>query len=81
MVKQLSHSMQTSELYYEQMNSRDATDAHTTTLRLLKTEITQLNDHWPLSGSPLVLKECKEHIEQFGMARTAKEVYHKCRKS
>ena len=79
--------MQTSELYYEQMNSRDATDAHTTTLRLLmkrkwsKTEITQLNDHWPLSGSPLVLKECKEHIEQFGMARTAKEVYHKCRKS
>ena len=82
-VKHLSHSMQTSEIYYEQMNSKDTTDAHTTIQSLSmkqkwsKTEITQLKDHWPLLGSPPVLKEYKEHKEQFGMARTAKEVYHK----
>ena len=82
-VKHLSHSMRISEIYYEQMNSKDATDAHTTIQSLSmkrkwsKTEITQLKDRWPLSGTPPVFKEYKQHIEQFGMARTAKEVYHK----
>lgn len=82
-VKHLSHSMRTSELYYEQMNTKDATDAHRTIHNLSmkrkwsKTEITQLKDRWPLSGSPPPLKECKQHAEQFGMARTPKELYHK----
>ena len=62
-VKHLSHIMRTSEIYYEQMNSKDATDAHTTIQSLSikrkwsKTEITQLKDRWPLSGTPPVFKE------------------------
>ena len=82
-VKHLSHSMRTSKIYYEHMNTKDATDAHKTIQSLLmkrkwsKTEITELKDRWPLSGTPPVFKECKQHVEQFGMARTAKELYHK----
>ena len=67
--------MRTSEIYYEQMNSKDTTDAHDPELSMKqkwsKTEITLLKDHWPLSGTPPVLMECEQHIEQFGMARTA----------
>ena len=33
-VKHLSHSMRTSELYYEHMNTKDATDAHASIQRL-----------------------------------------------
>ena len=62
--------MRISEIYYEQMNSKDATDAHTTIQSLSmkrkwsKTEITQLKDRWPLSGTPPVFKEYKQHIRR-----------------
>ena len=82
-VKHLSHTMKTSEQYYEIMNTKDATAAHATIKQLSlnrrwsKDEITSLTDHWPLSGSPPVFKDCKEYIKQLSMARDAKDVIYK----
>lgn len=83
LVKHLSHSMRTSELYYEVMNAKDAATAHTSiqTLSLnrrwSRNEISLLTDHWPLSESPPTLKDCKDFIELSGMARAAKDIFYK----
>ena len=82
-VKHLSHSMRTSELYYDIMNTKDATAAHAMieTLsmkrRWSRVEIAQLTDRWPLSGSPPTITDCKEMVEQLGMGRAPKVVFHK----
>ena len=84
-VEHLSHNMRTSEMYYEQVNTQDATDAHKMIQSLSmkgkwsQTEITLLKHHWPLLGTPPAptLKECQHHTQQFGMARNAKELYNK----
>ena len=75
-VKHLSHSMRTSEIYYEHMNTKDATDVYTSIQKRKwsKSETTLLKVHWPLSGAFPLLKECKQYIEQCSMARTAKNI-------
>ena len=82
-VKHLSHSMRTSELYYEHMNNKDAADAHASIYKLSlkrkwsKSEMTQITDRWPLSGRPPLVTECKECIQKWGIERSAKDIVNK----
>ena len=56
-VKLLCHSMRTSKMYYEQMNTKGVTDAHKMIQSLSmkrkwsRAEINLLKENWPLSGS------------------------------
>ena len=78
-VKHLSHSMRTSEIYYEMMNTKDAVDAHETINVLsmkrkwTKNEIKELTDRWPLPGNPPT-KDCKQILQS---TRTSKDIIYK----
>ena len=82
-VKHLSHSAQTSETYYEYMNSFDGTKAHanisalSAMRRWKQDETKQLIDKWPLSCSPPTIKAIRNFIKETTTTRTAKEILAK----
>ena len=82
-IKHLSHSMQTSEKYYEFMDTTDATEAHATIHKLSQNrrwsrrDIALLTERWPLSGNPPLLRESRQFIRDFGLTRSAKDVCYK----
>ena len=84
-VKHLSHSMQTSEQFYEFTNTKDATDAHhlihslSICRRWSQTEIAGITQYWPLSGSMPSIRECNIYLSRMGLQRSAKDLQQKWR--
>lgn len=83
-VKHLSHCAQTSETFYEFMNTRDAADAHVNITALSDmrrwkpTETELVTSRWPLSGDPPNSKEVNNFLkENPNVKRTAKEIVAK----
>ena len=64
-VKHLSHSMQTSQKYYEFMDTTNATEAHSTIRMLLlqrrwsREDIVELISKWPLAGNTPLIRDCR----------------------
>ena len=84
MVKHLSHSAHTSEVYYEYMNSNDATKAHanikalSTRQRWNQYEIELLTTRWPLSGNHPTMRDIRNFIkDNRNMTRSSKEILAK----
>ena len=81
-VKHLSHSMKTSEIFYEFLSSSDATEAHRSILNLSNSrrwsqdEIKQLTSRWPLTGKSPSFRDCRQLIEE-GLNRTVKQIIYK----
>lgn len=82
-VKHLSHSMQTSEKYYEFMTTRDAKNAHgliqhlSMTRRWSRDDIAILTEWWPLSKSPPSLKACKTFVATGSIQRSSTDILNK----
>lgn len=83
-VKHLSHSARTSEMYYEYLNTDDATEAHVhiSTLsamrRWKKDEIELIKSKWPLSDDPPTLKDIRNFLkEDRTFTRSSKDILAK----
>ena len=82
-IKHLSHSVQTSQKYYEFMNTTDATEAHGT-IRMLslqrrwsKEDIAKLISQWPLAGKAPLIRDCRVFIKDNNITRTPKDIVYK----
>ena len=83
-VKHLSHSAHTSEVYYEYMNSDDATEAHanikalSSRRRWNQNEIELLTTRWPLSGNLPTMRDIRNFIkDNRNMTWSSKEILAK----
>lgn len=79
-VKHLSHSAHTSDKYYEFEDASDAAEAYATISALSamrrwqKSEITEIETEWPMSGDPPTVKECREFLKRAKLSKTTKEI-------
>jgi len=83
-VKHLSHSMQTSQNYYELMDISDASEAHgslhalSMLRRWTRDEIKAITEQWPLTlDNPPTFREVKDFIRSSGLERKSREIMFK----